>query len=213
MKRIAHAKSYVEGALSRARVLALFLPLLLLTACIAGKSMEVTYNVRSTGVLKDYTVYLVVNDVRPNKTLIGPAAAQKGLFEELKSGRFDLKVNMPAGSQVTMTNLPAIDAVREAASRRLQAQGVTATSQRAAAHLTVEINILQMDIDLVDSDLLATVHLESLIYRDESSVSRSNARATSNRMKLIGGAGGATVLSDALSQALNDLDFSGINKY
>ena len=196
-----------------AKGLALILPLVLLTACIGGKAMEVTYNVRASSVLKDYTVYLVVNDLRPTKTLIGPAANEKGLFEELKSGRFDLKINMPAGSQVTMTNLSVIDAVKESASRRLQAQGVTATNQRAAAHLTVEINIHQMDIDLVNNDLLATVNLESQIYRDESATTRSNAKATSNRMKLIGGTGGATVLSDALSQAMNDLDFSGINKY
>jgi len=193
--------------------LLLLLPVLLLTACIGGKAMELTYNVRSAGVLKDYTVYLVVNDLRPNKTLIGPAANDKGMFGELKSGRFDLKINMPTGSQVTMTNLSVIDAVKEAASRRLQAQGVTATNQKAAAHLTMEININQMDIDLYNNDLFATVALESLVYRDASSVARSNAKATSNRMKLIGGTGGATVLSDALSQAMNDLDFSGINKY
>lgn len=209
MKHLAQGKARTRFS----RALALILPLLLLTACIGNKAMELTYNVRSAGVLKDYTVYLVVNDLRPTKTLIGPTANEKGLFEELKSGRFDLKINMPSGSQVTMTNLSAIDAVKESASRRLQAQGVTSTSQRAAAHLTVEINIHQMDIDLINNDLMATVNLESVIYRDTSATTKSNSKSTSNRMKLIGGTGGATVLSEALSQAMNDLDFSGINKY
>jgi hypothetical protein len=184
-----------------------------LTACVGAKAMEVTYTVRSATVLKDYTVYLVVNDKRGSNDLIGPAARDKGLFEELRAGRFDLKVTMPNGSAVTMTNLSATEAVREAASRRLQSQGVTATNQRAAAHLTVEVNIDQMNIDSIGSDLVATVGLSTVIYRDASGVSKSNTRATSNRMKLIGGTGGASVLSEALSQAMNDLDFSGINRF
>lgn len=191
----------------------LVLPLILLTACVGSKAMELTYTVRSAAVLKDYTVYLVVNDKRPSNDLIGPAAREKGLFEELRSGRFDLKVTMPNGSSVTMTNLSATDAVLESASRRLQSQGVTATSQRAAAHLTVEVNIDQMNIDSIGSDLVATVALSTSIYRDASGVAKSNTRATSNRMKLIGGTGGASVLSEALSQAMNDLDFGGINRF
>ncbi len=205
-------KHLLEGLIRR-RGLALLLPLVFLAACVGGKAMEVTYTVRSAASLKDYTVYLVVNDRRSSGDLIGPGARERGLFEELRGGRFDLKVTMPGGSSVTITNLSATDAVREAASRRLQAQGVTTTTQRAAAHLTMEINIDQMDIDLQGSDLVASVALNSLIYRDSSGGARSNARASSNRMKLIGGTGGATVLSEALSQALNDLDFSGINKF
>jgi len=193
--------------------LALILPLAFLAACVGAKAMEVTYTVRSSAALKNYTVYLVVNDQRGIDDLVGPLARERGLFEELRSGRFDLKVNLPGGSQVTMTNLTAVEAVREAASRRLQSLGVTTTGQRSAAQLTVEVNIEQMNIDLAGGDLLATVALNTMVYRDQSSVAKSNARATSNRMKLIGGAGGASVLSEALSQALNDLDFSSINKF
>ncbi|MDR1044475.1 MAG: hypothetical protein LBP33_05060 [Candidatus Adiutrix sp.] len=193
--------------------LALFLPLIFLAACLSGKAMEVNYTVRSATALKDYTVYLLVNDQRSSNDLVGPTALDRGLFEELRGGRFDLKVTMPGAREVTVTNLSVVEAVREAASRRLQSQGVSTTDQRAAAHLTVEINIDQLNIDLQGSDLVASVALDSLIYRDQSSVAKSNARATSNRMKLIGGAGGATVLSEALSQALNDLDFGGINRF
>ncbi len=194
--------------------LALVLPLIVLAvACVSSKAMEVTYTVRSAGALKDYTVYLVVNDTRFTTDLVGEEAKSKGLFEELRGRRFDLRVNMPNGSQVTMTNLSATEAVREAASRRLQSQGVTTTAQRAGAHLTMEINIEQMDIDLFEGDLMATVALNSAVYRNADSVAKSNARATSNRMKLIGGTGGASVLSEALSQAMNDLDFSGVNKF
>ena len=191
----------------------LMLPLFALTACIMAKPMQVTYNVRTETSLKDYTVYLVVNDRRPNTSLVGPEAQAKELFTELRGGRFDLKVNMPNGSMVAMSNLTTIEAVREAVSRRLQSQGVTSTAHRAAAHLTVEVNIEQMLIDVAENDLVARVTLATEIYRDASSVSKSNAGAVANRMKLIGGTGGATVLSEALSQAVNDLDFSSINRF
>lgn len=195
-------------------VTALILPLFVLTACvIASKPMQVTYTVRTETSLKDYTVYLVVNDRRSSTNLVGPDAQAKELFTELRNGRFDLKVNMPGGSHVTMTNLTTIEAVREAVSRRLQSQGVTSTSQRAAAHLTVEVNIDQMVIDLAEGDLVARVSLSTEIYRDAGSVAKSNTGAVANRMRLIGGTGGATALSEALSQAINDLDFSGINRF
>jgi len=199
-------KKMIRGA-------ALVLPLILLAACVGAKPMEVTYNVRTNTAMKEYTVYLVVNDRRGGDSLVGPAAMEKNLFPELRGGRFDLRVNMPNGNRVILTNLSTVEAVREAAGRRLQSQNVTTTSQRSAAHLTMEINIDEMNIDLADGDLVATVALSSATYRDASGVAKSNTRVSSNRMRLIGGAGGATVLSEALSQALNDLDLSGVNKF
>ncbi len=197
------------------RISWLILPLMLLftAACISSKAMELTYNVASAPTLKDYTVFLVVNDHRSTPDLIGAKAKEKELFPELANGYFDLKVNMPGGKSVTVTNVSATEAVYEAASRKLQAQGVVTTKQKSAAHLTVEVNIENMNIDLVDGDLFATVDLAAQVYRDSTSVAKSQAKATSNRMKLVGGTGGATILSDALSQALNDLDFSGINRF
>ncbi len=195
------------------KLTALALMCLMLAACMGAKAMEVTYTLRSGVSLKNYTVYLVVNDQRKYQELIGPEARERGLFEELRGGRFDLKIDMPNGSRVTMTNLTPQEAVLEAAGRKLSAHGVNVTNQRANAQLTVEVNIEQMVIDTEGSDLVARVFLNSLVYRDASAVSKSSSGATSNRIKLIGGTGGATVLSEALSQAMNDLDLSGINKF
>ncbi len=188
---------------------------LLVSACfIKAKPMQVTYTIRSSTALKDYTVYLLVNDRRSSSSLVGAKAKDKDLFPELAGGRFDLKIRLDGGQNVaTLSNLTAVEAVREAVSRRLANQGVSSTSHRAAAHLTVEVNIEQMLIDLYDGDLVARVSLSNEVYRDSSSVAKSSTAAVSNRMKLIGGTGGATVLSEALSQAVNDLDFSSINRF
>ncbi|MGL4208665.1 MAG: hypothetical protein ACRCTY_04690 [Candidatus Adiutrix sp.] len=194
-------------------ILPLLISTLFLLSCFGQKNMELTYNVRQTSPLKNFTVYLVVNDLRTNQSLVGNGARNQGLFKELYGGHFDLRINMPNGSKITMTSLTATQAVWESISRRLQAQGVNATTHRAQAHLTMEINIEQMNIDVQQGDLVAQVHLASRIFRDENAVHTSHARATSNRIKLIGGTGGTTVLSDALSQAVNELDLNALNKF
>lgn len=195
------------------KFLALILLSALLMACMAQKAMEVTYTLRSGVSLKNYTVYLVVNDQRKYQELIGPEARERELFNELRGGAFDLTVDMPNGSKVTMTGLTPAEAVRESVSRKLVTHGVAVADQRANAQLTVEVNIEQMVIDTEGSDLVARVFLNSRVFRDAAAVAKSSSGATSNRIKLIGGAGGATVLSEALSQAMNDLDLSGINRF
>ena len=191
----------------------LFLALAFMSACLGAKSMQVVYTINPAAALKDYTVFLMVNDHRSIQDLVGPAARDQGLFPELQADRFDLKIKIPDGSEVTMTNLPTTLAVREAVSRRLTARGVIVTAQRPAAQLTVEIDIRTFSLDVSAGDLMAKVGLTAKIYRDASAVTTSEAHVTSNRLKLLGSMGGDKVLSEALTQAVNDLDFTAINKY
>ncbi|MCL2028839.1 MAG: ABC-type transport auxiliary lipoprotein family protein [Deltaproteobacteria bacterium] len=191
----------------------LILALAILTACLGSKSTQVVYTVNPAIALKNYTVYLVVNDRRALQDLVGPAARDQGLFKELRADRFDLRIKLPDGSEVTMTNLATQEAVKEAVSRRLTSRKVAVTAQRPAAQLTVEVDIRTFNIDVSGGDLVATVNLSARIYRDASAVTSSDTQVTSNRRKLLGGLGGDTVLSEALTQAVNDLDFSAINNY
>jgi ABC-type uncharacterized transport system auxiliary subunit len=192
---------------------ALVLALALLAACLGAKSMRVVYTIEPAVALKSYTVLLLVNDRRAIQDLVGPAARDQGTFPELKGDRFDLRIIIPDGSEVTMTNLPTVTAVREAVSRRLTARGVVVTAQRAAAQLTAEVDIRAVSIDVADGDLMATVKLSAKVYRDASAVTSSDTNVITNRLKLLGGLGGDKVLSEALTQAVNDLDFSAVNRY
>jgi len=192
---------------------ALIPALAVLVACLGAKSMQVVYTMNPAAALKNYTVFLVVNDRRTLQDLVGPAARDMGLFKEIRDDRFNLRILIPDGSEVTMTNLPTVDAVREAVSRRLTARNVIVTAQRAAAQLTVEIDIRTFRIDVAEGELVATANLVSRVYRDASAVTTSETLVTSNRVRLLGGMGGDRVLSEALTQAVNDLDFSAINNY
>ena len=187
--------------------------LAVLAACLGAKSMMVVYTINPAPALKNYTVFLAVNDRRALQDLVGPTARNQGLFQELRADRFDLKIIRPDGSEITITQLSTPEAVKEAVSRRLASRSVVVTAQRSAAQLTVEVDIQTLSLDVVDGDLVATVNLTGRVYRDASSVTSSEARVNSNRIKLLGGMGGSRVLSEALTQAVNDLDFSAINSY
>jgi hypothetical protein len=199
--------------IKKTRAAALILALALLAACLGAKSMRVVYTIEPAAALKSYTVLLLVNDRRAIQDLVGPAARDQGLFQELKGDRFDLKIKIPDGSEVTMTNLPTAVAVREAVSRRLTARGIVVTAQRAAAQLTAEVDIRALNIELADGDFVATVKLSAKVYRDASAVTSSDTNVIANRLRLPGGLGGDKVLSEALTQAVNDLDFSAVNRY
>ena len=189
------------------------LPFVALSGCLMAQNMELVYTVVPTGKLKKSTVYLVVNDNRTSSDTVGPDAKKEGLFRELNKGTVGLHVTMPDGAKIIMTNMSIIDAVRESAKRKLLSQGVNSTSVKSENQLTVEINIDELNIDLVDGELVATVALSSDIYKDQETVAKSNAKTVSNRMQLLGGTGGATVLSEALTQCMNDLDLGGINNF
>ena len=191
----------------------LILPLIVISGCLMAQNMELVYTVTPTGKLRKATVYLVVNDKRTVTDMVGAEAKEEGLFRELNKGTVGLHITMPNGSKVIMTNMSIIEAVREAASRKLISQGVTSTSVKSEGQITVEINIDEFNINLVDGELVATVALSSDIYKDIETVAKSTARTVSNRMQLLGGTGGATVLSDSLTQCMNDLDLGGINNF
>ncbi|MDR3037848.1 MAG: hypothetical protein LBV21_00910 [Candidatus Adiutrix sp.] len=199
----------MKGLFKVALISALIFP----AACLGAKSMRVVYDISPAAALKNYTVYLVVNDRRSIQDLVGPAARDQGLFPELRNDRFDLRIKIPDGSEVTMTNLPTAAAVREAVSRRLATRNVIVTAQRQAAQLTVEVDIRTFNLNVAEGDLLATVALSAKVYRDAGTFTGSDTQVISNRLKLIGGLGGDKVLSEALTQAINDLDFSAINNY
>jgi len=204
-----------DGSLKPAlkKAAALVLALALLSACLGSKSMRVVYTIEPAAALKNYTLFLVINDLRPTRDLVGPAARDQGLFPELRADRFDLRILIPDGSEVTMTNLPTAAAVKEAVSRRLAARGLAVTAQRPAAQLTAEVDILAFNLDVADGDLMATVSLSVKIYRDASAVTTSDTHVISNRLKLLGSLGGDKVMSEALTRAVNDLDFSAVNRY
>jgi hypothetical protein len=193
--------------------LALAMPL---ASCIGGaKRLNVAVSPVAGGPqLNPGTVFLVVTDVRQNRSLVGPSALEKNLFKGSQSGQIDLSVTLPTGQTVSRSLLSVQEAVFEAVRERLRLLGITANPNNQNAKARVTINIADFVLDAQGTDALAHVRLEAVIEGpDMQRVYRSWAEADSSKFKLIGDMGGAQSLGDALTLAVNRINFSPLNYY
>jgi hypothetical protein len=194
---------------------ALALCLLFTAACIGGgaKRLELTFSPQPGAALQRGAVQLVVNDPRGGG-LVGPEALKRDLFKGSQNGKVDLKVKLPTGETVSRSMLSIEAMIYEAVAERLRLQGITAQKVPAGAKARVTVNVADLTIDVVGSDIASHVKLEVVMDRPGLETrTRTWAEADSSKMKLIGDMGGAASLSEALTLCVNRLDFSGLDRF
>jgi hypothetical protein len=185
-----------------------------LIACSASKRLLVDFKPAGGAPLTPGTVQLLVQDSRPGGQFIGPEALSRDLFRESQDGQVDLSTTFPTGAVVSLSHLTIPVMVYEAVKAKLGAQGVAAQPDTAGAKARVTIIVKEVSIDVAGSDLRGRVALEAVIDRPGlGRTHRTNGFAESSKLKLIGDMGGSEVLGDALSRAINALDFSGVNSF
>ncbi|MDR2613114.1 MAG: hypothetical protein LBG06_09950 [Deltaproteobacteria bacterium] len=193
---------------------ALALTMFLLASCGGASRLGLTYSPIPGAILQRGTVQLVVRDARPVKNLVGPEAMNRNLFKGSQDGLVDLKVSLPTGETVARSMLTVESAVFEAVKERLRLQGVTAQTGVSGAKARVTVSIVDLSIDVQGSDLASHIRLEAVMDRPGIDlVTRTWAEADSSKMKLIGDMGGAQSLSEALTMAVNRLDFSTLDRF
>ncbi|MDR3153798.1 MAG: hypothetical protein LBW85_05880 [Deltaproteobacteria bacterium] len=193
----------------------LALTLLLAASCIGGaKRLGLSYSPIPGAKLDRGTVQLVINDARPSKSIVGPEALRRDLFKGSQNGLVDFTVKLPTGETVSRSSLTVEAAVFEAVKERLRLQGVTAQTGVSGAKARVTVNIADLVIDVQGSDLSSHVRLEAVMDRPGLElVTRTWAEADSSKMKLIGDMGGSESVSEALTLAVNRLDFSSLDRF
>jgi hypothetical protein len=194
-------------------MLCLFLP-----ACLGGgKRLLVSYApVAGTVSINPASVQLKVIDERADKSLVGPGAMEKDLFKASQTGAVDLEVTLPYGQKAARTALTSEQMVFEAVKERLKVLGISASSGEAGAKAVIEVKIAELHIDAKGSEVAARCRLETVIRKsggDYPPPSRSWSEADSSRRKLIGDMGGAEALSEAISIAVNGLNFASLDQY
>jgi hypothetical protein len=187
-----------------------------LTACLGGQkrlTLEVSPAAGGAALTAGH-VFLVVNDTRQNRSLVGPAALEKNLFKGSQGGQVDLSLRLPSGQTVGRSQLSVTQAVYEAVKERLALLGITAGPTNVNAKARVTVNVADFVLDAQGTDALAHVRLEAVIEgRDMQRTTRVWAEADSTKFKLVGDMGGAASLGEALSLAVNRLNFSSLNNY
>ncbi|MDR2404935.1 MAG: hypothetical protein LBE27_01015 [Deltaproteobacteria bacterium] len=200
--------------MNRTKLIIILFMGVLLTACVGSKRLNLGFLPVAGAQLKAGNVFLVVKDTRANRSVVGPKALEKNLFKGSQNGEMDLLVTLPSGQKVARSKLNITELVYEAVKERLRLQGITAAPNNVNAKARVTINIADFVLEAQGTDAVAHVRLESVIEGpDMQRVTRSWAEADSSKFKLIGDMGGAESLGDALTLAVNRLNFASLNEY
>jgi hypothetical protein len=145
---------------------------------------------------------------------LGPEAQAKKVFAASSDGRLDLTAKNPDGSQLLLSDLSISKLVWEAVRRNLALTGVTAITGVTNAKARVTVVVEKMSLELAGREVIAEVRLSANIDRPglpNSYQTRGYGKAS--RTNLIGDQGGAAALSEALTIALNNLNFSGLDNF
>ncbi|MDR2460944.1 MAG: hypothetical protein LBE38_09235 [Deltaproteobacteria bacterium] len=198
------------------KTLPALLALVILTSCIGTSSrLNLTYNpIAGTTTINHATVQLVVVDGRQTPNLVGRTAQSQELFKGSQGGMVDFMITVPSGQTVSRSLMSVEQVVFEAVRERLRLLGVAANTGSSGAKCRVTVNIADFVLDVSGSDVVAHVRLEAVMDRPGYElVNRSWAEADSSRRKLIGDMGGADALSEALTMAVNRLNFASLDQY
>ncbi|MDR2142627.1 MAG: hypothetical protein LBR11_12750 [Deltaproteobacteria bacterium] len=199
---------------SRGSTLKVLALLLVLTGCVTSQRIMATFEAHPGAQLRPGTVQLLVQDRRPSSDLIGPEALAKDLFKASQSGRLDLTAKSPDGSQLALSNLIVSQLVWEAVRHELALVGITAIAGTQGAKARVVITVETMSVELEGHDVRAQVSLAAnLDWPGVPNSFQTRGFGQSARTRLFGDQGGSQALSEALTAAINNLNFSGLNNF
>ncbi|MDR1395432.1 MAG: hypothetical protein LBK52_04590 [Deltaproteobacteria bacterium] len=188
--------------------------ILLAAGCAGGRRLIAAYEAHPGRSLSPGSVQLLVQDRRPSPDLLGPEAMAKDLFQASQGGQLDLTVTAPSGSRTSLSHLTVSQAIWEALRQNLALQGIQALTGTSGAKARVAVTVETFSLELSGREVVARVSLSANIDRPGLPNSfQTRGFGQSNRTHLFGDQGGSDALSEALTLALNNLDFSGLNNF
>ncbi|MDR1577848.1 MAG: hypothetical protein LBT86_06450 [Deltaproteobacteria bacterium] len=184
-----------------------------LMGCISSSRLRVVYDINPGPPLKPGTVQLLVQDRRTG-SLIGPEAKAKDIFQASQGGQMDLTTKNPDGSQIDLSDLSTSKLVWEAVRRNLGLIGINAITGAEGAKARVLVTIDTLSVDIEGREAKAQVSLSVDIDRPGLPNSyQTRGFGQSSRANLFGDQGGSKALSEALTIAINNFNFSGLNNF
>ncbi|MDR0549598.1 MAG: hypothetical protein LBI10_09370 [Deltaproteobacteria bacterium] len=197
---------------SRGLAFKIFLLLAFLSGCGGGARIMAVYEVQAGPALTPGTVQLLVQD--RSGDFLGPEALAQDLFKASQNGHFDLTAKNPDGTQIALSDLTVAKLVWEAVRRSLALGGVTAITGTSGAKARVVVTVEELTLEKSGREVVAKVSLSANIDRPGLPNSyQTRGRGQASRTHLFGDQGGAGAVSEALSVALNNLNFSGLNNF
>jgi hypothetical protein len=199
-------------AFTRGTAFKILLLLLFLPACLSEKRLMAIYEARPNVRLNPGVVQLLVRD-RAGEFL-GPEARAQNLFKASQDGRLDLTAKNPDGSQTALSDLSLSKLVWESLRRRLALSGVEAKTGTDGAKARIVVVVEEMSLELRGREVVAKVDISANVDRPGLPNSyQTQASGEASRTHLFGDQGGSGAISEALTIAINNLNFSGLNNF
>lgn len=197
MKAINQAKSCVP---------ALLLVLSILASCTTILHLNVTYRLpAATEALKGKKVFLVLDDIRSNKDVIGPGA--RAAYQSVSE---NISLSLAGGSDSALKRgvyeLPAL--FTKVFKRRLEQAGVMVVMSREDADVEMWILLEDFLLDLVGKTWKVKMAYEGRLVKDKRILSRQRVGGEAERLRLIGQKEADRMMGEFFTDAINRLDFA-----
>ncbi|MEJ5358836.1 MAG: hypothetical protein WHT06_09190 [Desulfobacterales bacterium] len=180
---------------------------LLSFSCATGSVLNVTYQLPGPGApLSAREIALAVEDARGERTLLTPRARQE---LEGVSEVFALTVAAPGREAELRGAFPLEPLLQEILRLRLEQAGIR-VGRTPSPEARLVLALQEWRLDFGDRRWTASIAFETRIERGAAVASRQSVRGAAERMMIRRKADAEKVLSEILTDAVNQLDLAGL---
>ncbi len=176
-------------------------------SCATGSVLNVTYQLPGSGApLSLPEIGLAVEDARSERTLFTPRARQE--LEEV-SEVFALTVAAPGRETELRGAFPLEPLFQEILRLRLEQAGIR-IARTPVPQARLVLALQEFRLDFGDRRWTASIAFETRLERGATVASRQSVRGSAERMMLRRKVDAEKVLSEILTDAVNQLDLAGL---
>ena len=192
----------------RQKPLIVLVPLLctlaFLASCAGRSYLIVDYTLPpSDQVLQGQTVKMVIKDLRSDRKIFSPAAAQE--FKGFKN-LYSLAWKRADGQRVIVGEMNLETLFRKVFTKRLERMGVLVATNEQSQAPVFEIALEKFSVDLSGRKWIADVTYIASLSEDSHLIAREKVTGSAERLRIIGRKGADTVLSEIFTDIINKVD-------
>jgi len=185
-------------------IMGMFLILTLMVSCAVIPELTINYRLPpESDELKGEKVYLVFEDIRESKDIMGRGARKdfKGFSGSIS---FSLARNKEDGFKIGSYDLRAL--CLKAFKSKLENLGVAVVSERKNSRSELVFVINEFYLDLVERKWIAKMGYEARLVKDGKICAKQMISGQAERLKIIGHAQADTVMGEIFTDIVNKLD-------
>lgn len=175
-------------------------------ACSKSSYINVTYSLPyGTDVLKGRSVFLKVQDTRPDDVIFGEKAQKEFKYF---TGIFSFSLAEEKKESIIVGPFYLKSLFGEAFKRRLENMGVTVIPEQRESEPEIEIVMKIFLIDIKGKNWVVDISYEARLIKDKKLLATQNITGRAERLKLIGHGSLEKVLGEGFTDVVNKFDLN-----